>query len=331
MSTIPLELESADIETGPRPPRPGVWRLTRRRVGVALVALWVASGLYLVGPDQQAVETLAGRVVAPRVMPGLHYALPWPIENVTKLKVRQLQRLVVGGDLPDSVLGRTQPLRSQFLTGDQNLIHLRAVVQYSVGTPADYLFRTKNPAQLVGATVETEMARRVARRGVDAVLTTERTAIQDEVRTAAQKLLNDYRVGVLLSTVNIESAAPPPEASEAFRDVASARADTSRIVSQAQGYSNDLIPRARGQAQQLLEEAAGYRQRKIDESTGDAARFKQVEAQYSRAAGVTRRRLYLEAMEEVLPRVRKLVVDPAGNVDLTIIRKGDAPPEKGGR
>jgi membrane protease subunit HflK len=302
-----------------------VWRLTRRRVSVALVALWVISGLYLVGPDQQAVETLAGKVVAPRVMPGLHYALPWPIESVAKLKVRQLQRLVVGGDLPDSVLGRSQAARSQFLTGDQNLIHLRAVVQYSVGTPADYLFRSENPVQLVGATVEAELAGRVARRTVDAVLTTERIAIQNDVRTAAQKLLNDYRAGVVLSSVNIESAAPPPEAAEAFRDVASARADTSRIVSEAQGFANDLIPRARGQAQQLLEEAAGHRQRKIDEATGDASRFNQVAAEYDRAAQVTRRRLYLEAMEEVLPRIRKLIVDPSGNLDLTIIRKGEMP------
>jgi membrane protease subunit HflK len=292
---------------------------------VAFLTLWIASGLYLVGPDQQAVETLAGKVVAPRVLPGMHYALPWPIESVTKLKVRQLQRLVVGGDLPDSVLGRTQPLRSQFLTGDQNLIHLRAVVQYSVGVPADYLFRTENAAQLVGATVEAELARRLGRRAVDGVLTTERISIQNEVQAAAQKLLNDYAAGVLLSTVNIENVAPPPEAAEAFRDVAGARADTSRIVSQAQGYANDLIPRARGQAQQLLEEAAGYRQRKIDEANGDVSRFNQVAAEYDRAVQVTRRRLYLEAMEEILPRIRKLIVDPAGNLDLTIIRKGDAP------
>ena len=325
MSTIPLDLESAGLDDGSPGPRPGAWRFTRRRAWFALLALWVASGLYLVAPDQQAVETLAGRVVAPRVMPGLHYALPWPIESVTKLKVRQLQRLVVGGDLPDSVLGRTQPLRSQFLTGDQNIINLRVVVQYSVGMPADYLFRTENAAQLVGATVEAELARRVARRAVDAVLTTERIAIQDEVRAAAQKLLNDYRAGVLLSTVNIESAAPPPEAADAFRDVASARADTSRIVSEAQGYANDLIPKARGQAQQMLEEAAGYRQRKINEATGDASRFNQVAAEYDRAAQVTRRRLYLETMEQVLPRIRKLIVDPNGNLDLTIIRKGDAP------
>jgi membrane protease subunit HflK len=224
-------------------------------------------------------------------MPGLHYALPWPFETVPRLKVRQLQRLVVGGDLPDSVLGRTQPVRSQFLTGDQNLIHLRAVVQYSVGAPTDYLFRAESPGQLVGATVEEELVRRVARRTVEGVLTTERIALQNEVRAAAQKLLDDYRAGVVLSTVSIESAAPPPQAADAFRDVASARADTSRIVSQAQGYANDLIPRTRGQARQLLEEAAGYRQRKIDEATGEASRFTQVAAEYHRAAQVTRRRL----------------------------------------
>src|ERR1700686_3467759 len=189
----------------------------KQRIAAAIGGLWVLSGVYLVAAEQQAVETLFGRVVAPRVLPGLHYALPWPIETVTKLKVRQLQRLAVGGELPDSVLGRTQPLVSQFLTGDQNIINLRVVVQYSVSVPTDYLFQTQDPAKVVGAAVEAEMARRVAHRSVDAVLTTEKVAIQDEVRAAAQKRLNDYRAGVLLSTINIETVAPPPEAADAFR------------------------------------------------------------------------------------------------------------------
>jgi membrane protease subunit HflK len=118
---------------------------------------------------------------------------------------------------------------------------------------------------------------------VDAVLTTEKAAIQEEVRAAAQKLLNQYRAGVLLSTINIESAAPPPEAAEAFRDVASARADTARIVSDAEGYANDLIPKARGQAQQMREESEAYREKKINEAAGDAARFNQIAAEYSKA------------------------------------------------
>jgi membrane protease subunit HflK len=284
--------------------------------------------MYLVSPDQQAVETLFGRVVAPRVMPGLHYTLPWPIESVTKLKVRQLQRLVVGGDAPDSVLGRAPQRTSLFLTGDQNIINLRIVVQYSVGVPADYLFHVQNPAQLAGAVVEAEMSRRVAHRRVDAVLTTEKAAIQDDIRAAAQARLNQYRAGVLISTINIESATPPPEAAGAFRDVASARADTARIVGDAEGYANDLIPKARGQAQQMLQESEAYKQKKINESTGDAARFNQIAAEYSKASQVTGQRLYLETMELVLPRIRKFIVDKNGNLDLTIIRKGDPPPSK---
>jgi membrane protease subunit HflK len=318
MSTVAVQIES-DREQVPPPS----WRWTRRRVAESLIGIWVLSGIYLVAPDQQAVETLFGKLAAPRVMPGLHYALPWPLEKVTKLKVRQLQRLVVGGDLPDSVLGRTPPLLSQFLTGDQNIINLRVVVQYSVGVPADYLFQLQNPEQAIGAAVEAELARRVAHRTVDAVLTTEKTAIQDEVRAAAQKLLNQYRAGILLSTINIESAAPPPEAAEAFRDVASARADTARIMSDAEGYANDLIPKARGQAQQMRAESEAYREKKINEAAGDAARFNQIAAEYSKAAQITSQRLYLETMEQVLPRIKKLIVDQNGNLDLTIIRKGE--------
>ena len=320
MTTVALHLE-----TGTEPAPPPARRWTRRRTGVASAALWVLSGVYLVAPDQQAVETLFGKVVAPRVMPGLHYTLPWPLARVTKLKVRQLQRLVVGGDLPDSVLGRTPPLASQFLTGDQNIVNMRVVVQYSVSVPVDYLFQSQAPAKVVGAVVEAELARRVARRGVDAVLTTEKAAIQEETRAAAQKRLNDYRAGVQLSTINIESVTPPPEAAEAFRDVASARADTARIVNEAEGYANDLVPKARGQAQQLLEEAEAYRAKKINEAAGDASRFNQIAAEYAKAAQVTGRRLYLETMEQVLPRIRKLIVDANGNLDLTIIRNGDPP------
>lgn len=157
------------------------------------------------------------------------------------------------------------------------------------------------------------------------MLTTEKAAIQDETRAAAQKLLNDYHTGVLLSTINIESTTPPPEAADSFRDVASARADTARIVNEAEGYANGLIPKSRGQAQQMLEESEAYRQSKINEAAGDAARFNQIATEYSKAAQVTGQRLYLETMEQVLPRIRKLIVDKNGNLDLTIIRKADSP------
>src|SRR6267154_2094624 len=128
------------------------------------------------------IEPALAGPVKPRVMPGIHLSFPWPIDQVSKLKVQQLQRLVVGGDIPDSVLGRTQPLQSQWITGDQNIINMRVVVQYSVSVPSDYLFQTQDVARAVGAAVESEMARRIATRNVDAVLTTEKAAIQEEVR-----------------------------------------------------------------------------------------------------------------------------------------------------
>ncbi len=290
---------------------------------VAIVVAWLFTGIYLVNTQQQAVVTRFGAVVEPRVLPGIHLSLPWPIDRVTRLKVQQLQRLVVGGDAADTVVGRTQPLKSQFITGDQNIINLRAVVQYSVSSPVDYLVRTSNIAQTVTAAVETALAQRVATQTVDTILTSGKAAIQDDARSAAQRLLDQYRAGVLLSTVNIESVTPPPEAADAFRDVASARADSARIVNEAQGYANDVVPRARGGAQQLLEAAQGYRQRKIDEAQGDASRFTQVAAEYSKASEVNGQRLYLETMEIILPKIKKLIVDNKGNLDLTIVRKGE--------
>jgi membrane protease subunit HflK len=294
----------------------------RKQAAGVVLLLWLLTSVFIVRTDQQAVVTRFGAIVDPRVMPGIHIAMPWPIDRVTKLRVQQLQRLVVGGELPDTVTGRTQPLQSQFLTGDQNVISMRVVVQFSVGVPADYLFRTENVARSVGAAVETALAERVAERDVDAVLTTERQSIQEEVRAEAQRILNEYRAGVLVSTINMESAVPPPEAADAFRDVASARADSSKIVSESQGYANDLIPKARGEAQQMLAQAQAYRTRTINDAEGDAARFTQVAAEYSKAADVNGERLYLETMEQILPRIKKLIVDKNGKLDLTIIRKG---------
>lgn len=321
--SVAAPIKSSPDLFGPLPERPAPnWR---RRIVGGLTALWLLTGVYIVQTDQQAVVTRFGAVVDPRVLPGIHLSLPWPIDRVMRLKVQQLQRLVVGGEFADTITGRSQPLQSQFLTGDQNIISMRVVVQYSVGVPVDYLFRTQDVARSVGAAVETALAERVAGRNVDAVLTTEKQSVQDEVRAEAQRILNEYRAGVLLSTVNMESAVPPPEAADAFRDVASARADSSRIVSEAQGYANDVLPKARGQASQMLEEAQAYKESRINTAQGDAARFTEVAAEYAKASEVNGRRLYLETMEQVLPRIRKLIVDKNGNADLTIIRKGDAP------
>jgi membrane protease subunit HflK len=288
-----------------------------------LVALlgWIATGVYIVGADQQAVVTRFGRVVQPRAMPGLHVTFPWPIDRVARLRVRQQRRTVIGGDVADTALGRSNPVRSQFLTGDQNLIHMRTVVQYAVGVPVEYLFQADDMDNLIGVAVEAELARWVARLSVDDILTTGKARLQDEVRAAAQRRLNELRAGVVISSVNVENVAPPAEAAEAFRDVAGARADGSRIVNESHGYANDVVPRARGEARQMIEAAEGHKQRVMNQAMGDAERFRQVAAEYEKASKVNGRRLYVETLEQVLPRIRKVFVDKNGNLDLTIVGK----------
>jgi membrane protease subunit HflK len=296
----------------------------RRRWALAFLGVWLLSGLFLVAPDQQAVVTTWGAVTSPRVLPGLHYALPWPIQQVDKLKVHQLRRTVIGGDVADIPLGRLQPAASEFLSGDQNLLNVRVVAQYSVSEPREYLFQAVDVDRVVGAVVESELARRVAHTAVDNIMTTDKVAIQNDVLQAAQKCLQDYHVGVALSSINIENVAAPPDAADAFRDVAGARADAMRFVNEAQGYANDLLPRAHGQAEQLQQLAQAYKEGKVNRALGDAARFDAVAAEYAKAPEVTSTRVYVEAMEQILPQLRKLIVDANSNLDLSIIGKDDS-------
>ncbi len=294
-----------------------------RRWALVVFGAWLLWGVYLVAPDQQAVVTTWGAVTSPRVLPGLHYALPWPIQQVYKLKVHQLRRTVIGGDVADIPLGRLQPAASEFLSGDMNLFNVRVVAQYSVSEPRDFLFRAEDVDKVVGAVVESELARRMAHTAVDNIMTTDKVAIQNDVLRTAQQSLEGYHVGVALSSINIESVAPPPDAADAFRDVAGARADAIRYVNEAQGYANDLLPRAHGEAEQMEQAAQAYKGGKINHAMGDAARFDEVAAEYSKAPEVTSTRVYIEALEQILPQMRKLIVDSSGNLDLSIIGKDD--------
>jgi membrane protease subunit HflK len=295
--------------------------MTRRNIAAGLAVLWLLAGLYVVRTEEQAVETVFGAVTDERVLPGVHYNLPWPIGGVHRLKVRQMQRAVVGGEIVDNVIGQSDPNLSQFLTGDQNIIQVRAIVQYSISEPRDYLFRVVDVGPAVRNVADAELVRQIASRTVDEVLTTEKVAIQEIVRRRSQALVDQYDLGVLISTINIEAVSAPPEAADAFRDVASARADAARIVNEAEGYANGIVPRARGEATQSLEAAAGYKERVVNQAEGDAARFTALAREHQRNPAVTESRLYLETMEEILPRLKKTIVDDSGNLDLTIIRR----------
>ena len=300
----------------------GLRQISARHLAATLVALWLISGIYVVRTEQQAVLTTFGALTNDQATPGVGWHWPWPVGQVHKLKVRELKRAFIGGELADEANALpAEPVLSQFLSGDQNILNVRAVVQYSIAEPAKYLFRSADVDLAVANAVEATLERQISTRAVDEVLTTEKIAIQEEVRRRSQELIDRHELGVVLSTVNIRSVTPPAEAADAFRDVASARADAARIVNEAEGYANDILPRARGQAQQMLSASQGYRERRIQEAHGDAARFEKLASEYVRNPEVTRSRLFLETMEEILPRLRKTIVDEEGNLDLNIIRR----------
>ena len=294
-----------------------------RRLLVALVALYFASGFYFVYADQQAVVLLFGKVREKHVPPGLHWAWPSPLSRIEKAKDFETKRLTIGVEAPDQILGRgAGEAKAHFLTGDQNIINIRLVVQYAIKDPVQYLFKTKDITSVIGKTVESLLSSVVVRRKVDDLLTTEKIMVQSEVLREGQQLLDSYECGVSISSISIESMAPPGEVLEAFRDVASAREDRERIKREADSYANDVVPKARGEAARLLAEAAGYCERKINQAIGDADRFRSLAAEYFRARDVTATRLFLEAMEEVLPRLKKIVVEPGpGGIDLDLVER----------
>lgn len=310
-----------------------LWAASGRRRWLVLCALWLASGLYVVRPEQQGVVRLLGRVVGPVATPGLHWRPPWPLTRLNKVKISEAKRLSVGFDLADESSGRQPPPgRSHFLTGDQNIVNVQMVVQYCVERPSTYLFRAAQIEQLVSAVAERELTHAAQGQPVDWVLTSGRAELQEKVRREAARALAAYDVGVRLLSTNIRAAYPPAEVSDAFKAVAGARADRDRIMDQAEGYANEVVEQAQGQADKDRSDAEGYRARVTAESQGDATRFREVYAEYARAPEVTRKRLYLETMELLTPRMRVIVAEPTPGqpLDLGILSKPPEPNVKQG-
>jgi modulator of FtsH protease HflK len=292
-------------------------RATDVRVLVVLLVIgYLCSGLYVVAADQQAVVVRFGRVVDTRVPSGVHWTWPSPIARVYRLRVRESKRLTLG-------LDGVEPLsRAQFLTGDRNVLNIRLVVQFAISDPVAYLFRAGDVSALVDNATRGALAQVVAGRHVDDLLTTEKVAVQERVQALAEATVTRYDCGVTLLGVVLDSIVPPEEVVEAFRRVAAAREDGDRIVREAESYANGVVPVARGDAAQKGEEALAYKTMVVNTAAGDAARFDSVASEYVKAPHDTATRLYLEAMDEVLPKIDKTIVgaDPKA-VDLQFIKK----------
>jgi len=280
-----------------------LWRAFLPVAIVTLLVFYVASGLYVVQPDERAVVRRFGQVLPGELGPGLHYRLPWPVDQVDIVSVTSVRR--------------AETERALMLTGDENLINVRLGVHYVVADPVAYLFRVTDPDTLVSAAAEAAVRQVIAEESVDDVLTVDKDPIQSRAAALAQATLDSYETGLRIVDVQLLESSPPEAVADAFRDVSSAREDKQTVVNEALAYQNEVVPTARGDAATLINAGRAYAAEKVNTATGQAARFNAQQVAHADLPAITHIRLYLEAVENVLPGVRKILVDPTVTLETT--------------
>jgi len=294
-------------------------RPIRYLVGLAVV-LYLLSGFYSVRPDEQAIVRRFGRLlgyvlpsgeVKPRIIPpGLHYHLPYPIERVDRIRTRETKTISVGFQAPDEVLARaSRPTEAEFLTGDQNIMNLQMTVQYTISDPVVYLLNFADAKALLEREATAALTAVVATMGVDDLIGPARRLVSKRVYDALQYELKLHGIGVDVRSVNFQSPTPPQEVAAAFNEVQSAKAEMHRLQLDAESYRNETITRAQGEADRMLREAEAYALSRVEEARGEAERFEKILKEYSNSKELTSLRLYIEALEQILPKMRKLIVD----------------------
>ena len=253
---------------------------------------------------------------------GPHYRLPQPIERVDKVKVEKVRRIEIGFRTINPgppARYRFMPEESLMLTGDEQIIDAQITVQYKVNEPKDFLFNVRGLEAERGALMdaaEVSLRQVVGQRPIDDVLITEKLQVEIDIRELLQRIIDKYESGVRVVEVKLQTVRPPKEVAAAFSDVVSAKEDKDRLIKEADGYREDVLPKARGQAQSIIRGAEAYKAERIKRAQGDADRFLSVLKEYEKAKAVTRKRLYLETMEQILPGIRKFIIDPdvSGNL-----------------
>jgi len=300
---------------GDEPPLPpSSWRFGGGAgVLIALVlAVWLASGFYIVVEGQRGVVLTFGRF-SQETGPGLRWRLPWPIQSNEIVNLQQVRTLEIG--YRNNV--RTKVLKeSLMLTDDENIVDLQFAVQYVVTDATKYIFNVRRPDESAMQIAETAMREVIGKNRMDAILYETQVDIANKTRDLMQVIHDRYGTGIQISAVTVQNAQPPEQVQAAFDDAVKAGQDRERQKNEGQAYANDVIPRSRGAASRLLQEAEGYKQRVIANAEGEASRFKQVLAEYAKAPAVTRERIYIETMQQILASTSKVMMDfrGAGNL-----------------
>ena len=290
--------------------------VTYRSVSIAVLVtvalVYLLSGIYFIAPEEEAVVKRFGKVVREGITPGIHYRLPYPLEKEYKLKTKVVYKMSAGYRIVDEIRN-IQPLEEdmRWLTGDTNVVNIRMLIQYTISRPAHYLFAMESPNIYIRNAVENLLTRIAGSTTIDELLTVGKGRLTTLLWEEAQKLLDDCNAGIHISSISIIAIDPPQKVIGAFKDVSDAKSDRERIINEAQSYENEVIPRARGKAQVLLQQAMGTKEKRTLEARGATERFLKLLEEYRQAPAATRQRIYLVAMEEILPGVKKYVIDTA--------------------
>ena len=276
-------------------------RLTIGLVVLVLIGLWLFASVYTVRPEQRSVELFLGEY-SDTGQPGLNFA-PWPLVTKEVIEVETNRTVDIGVNRGD------RGEQGLMLTGDENVVDIDFQVVWNVADPAQFLFNLRDPDATMRAVSESAMREIVAQSQLAPILNRDRGIIAQRLRDLIQSTLDSYDAGIRVLRVNFDRADPPSEVIAAFREVQEAEQQRERLQSEADAYANRVLAGARGEAAQLLEEAEGYRARVVNEAEGEASRFSAVLQEYAQAPEVTRKRLYLETMEQVLGDVDKIIVD----------------------
>ncbi len=285
-------------------------------VAVAIVG-WLASGVYFVQPDEQALVRRYGRFVGVPREPGPHWGLPVGIDRIDRVKPREIKRVMIGL----AKVNGGEASSTQFLTGDRNLVSVRATVQYTINDPAHYLAASTDPDRLVATSAETVLAELLAGDNVDRVLTLGKHELAVRAAEQLQTLVDRYGLGLMIRSVNIGAVEPPAEVADAFDRVINAMREREQAMNQAHGFANRTLAEARGEAQRTIDQGRVEHDRRIFQARGETERFLRLLDEYRRSPSLTATRLYLETMAVVLPKLRsKVIVDQGGDLDVSILQ-----------
>lgn len=276
-----------------------------------LLLWWGATGVRIVEPDEVGVVLTFGKY-SETVGPGIHFIVPWPVQEMRKESVTKIRRVEIGFRSIDPRrpnLTEHNNEEALMLTGDENIVYADMIVQYKVRDPFKFLFSAVNPSLTVKKAAEAALREIVGKKTIDEILTLERASIQDSTSVLLSQIIDSYDLGVSVINVQLQDVFPPEKVEFAFKDVASAREDKQKLINQAQGYQNEILPRAEGEAKALLERANAYREQVVMEAKGETSRFTQILESYSKSKEITRTRLYLETMQTVLADAKKILVD----------------------